>query len=112
MLDIRKVRKQLEKRLETLGARVDDIKSNLRAARSPDFEEQATETEGDEVLEGLENSALLEISEIRAALKRIDDGTYGECATCGEPIGEKRLKAIPYATQCINCAAKLHDPVK
>ena len=103
MLDISKVRDQLKSRLETLNQRIGEIEGDLRTAPSADWEEQATETEGDEVLEGVQGSALIEAQQIHAALARIDAGTYSECSTCGEPIGEKRLKAQPYAIQCINC---------
>ncbi len=41
---------------------------------------------------------------IDAALQRIDDGTYGRCEACGEPIGEARLEAIPAARFCIRHA--------
>jgi RNA polymerase-binding protein DksA len=105
MVDVDKIKKQLEQRLEFLGARIEDIKGELRSRPSPDFEEQATEGEADEVLEGLENSGLSEIAQISAALDRIKTGDYGGCMTCGKPIGEKRLEAIPHATQCINCAS-------
>ena len=37
------------------------------------------------------------------ALQRIDDGTFGQCQTCGKPIRKTRLKAIPHASLCINC---------
>lgn len=37
------------------------------------------------------------------ALRRIDDGSFGACAECEEPIGEKRIKAIPWAKYCITC---------
>ena len=40
---------------------------------------------------------------IRAALSRIDDGSYGECVVCGEDIGDRRLKARPVTTHCIDC---------
>lgn len=106
MLDTQKIKAQLEERLKVLGARVGEIEEDLREPSDPDFAEQATEAEGDEVLEGLESSALLEIAQIRAALGRIAEGTYGECATCGEEIGEKRLAVIPHAAQCIACASK------
>jgi RNA polymerase-binding transcription factor DksA len=105
MVDIDKIKKQLEQRLEVLGARIEDIKGELRARPSADFEEQATEGEADEVLEGLENSGLSEIVQIRAALDRIKKDEYGDCLTCGEPIGDKRLEVIPHATQCIKCAS-------
>ena len=105
MVDVDKIKKQLEQRVEILSARIEDIKGELRTRPSPDFEEQATEGEADEVLEGLENSGLSEIAQIRAVLDRIKTGDYGECMSCGEPIGEKRLDAIPHATQCIKCAS-------
>jgi DnaK suppressor protein len=106
MSDLQNIKKLLEERLQFLGAKVDEIEGDLREPADPDFAEQATEAEADEVLEGLESSALLEISQINAALARIEGGTYGECATCGEPVGEKRLEAIPHAAQCISCASK------
>ena len=104
MRDVAKIREQLEARLHSLNQRIDEIEEDLRTAPSADFEEQATETEGDQVLEGVEGSARVEAQQIHAALKRIEDGTYGECVTCGEGISEQRLDALPYALQCINCA--------
>jgi RNA polymerase-binding protein DksA len=43
------------------------------------------------------------LAAIDGALKRIDDGTYGICQTCGRPIAVERLEAVPYTTQCIDC---------
>jgi RNA polymerase-binding protein DksA len=42
-------------------------------------------------------------AQIDAALKRIDDGTYGTCTNCGKPIAEERLEARPWASLCIDC---------
>lgn len=42
---------------------------------------------------------------IDAALTRLDDGTYGICSRCGQPIGEGRLAARPAASTCVRCAA-------
>ena len=44
---------------------------------------------------------LLEL--IDAALFRIEDGQYGKCVHCGEPILEKRLEAVPWARHCLRC---------
>lgn len=44
------------------------------------------------------------LAEIRAALARLDEGTYGVCEQCGEPIGDERLQARPEARTCIRCA--------
>jgi DnaK suppressor protein len=41
------------------------------------------------------------LQEIDEALERIEAGTYGVCAVCGEPIPDERLEAVPYATLCI-----------
>lgn len=47
------------------------------------------------------------VDEIRLALKRVDEGDYGECEACGDDIGEKRLMARPMATHCIDCMTEL-----
>ena len=46
------------------------------------------------------------LAAIDAALERIDAGTYGTCMTCGKPIGDDRLEAIPYATSASTAAAE------
>jgi DnaK suppressor protein len=43
------------------------------------------------------------LSKIEEALERIDQGDYGECTSCGEEIGIKRLLARPVARLCISC---------
>jgi len=43
---------------------------------------------------------------INAALMRMDDGTYGICVSCGQPIATERLEALPWTTQCIDCKRK------
>ena len=42
---------------------------------------------------------------VEHALKRIDDGSYGTCEACGERIPKARLKAIPFTSLCVKCAA-------
>jgi DnaK suppressor protein len=63
----------------------------------------ATETYDRELDYTLEESAGRVLGEIDAALKRIDDGTYGVCTNGGERIPEERLEALPWATLCIDC---------
>lgn len=43
---------------------------------------------------------------VEKALKRIEDGKYGICVTCGEQIEEERLKIMPTATMCLSCQKK------
>lgn len=54
-----------------------------------------------ELDEGLEEGAERRLEQIDAALRRIEEGSYGTCAVCGKPIGEERLRAVPWATLCI-----------
>ena len=107
MTDTKALKNQLEERLAELEARVANLESDLRATHSQDWEERASEISGDEVLEGLESSAMDEITQIRSVLKRIDDDSYGECSGCGKEIGAKRLAALPFAVLCIQCANKV-----
>lgn len=53
----------------------------------------------------LVRQAQLHVVEIDAAVKRLDDGSYGICEGCGGAIGEGRLEARPVARTCIQCAA-------
>ncbi|MDX9746231.1 MAG: RNA polymerase-binding protein DksA [Syntrophales bacterium] len=46
------------------------------------------------------------IAKMQEAIKRIDDGTFGICDTCGGTISEKRLMARPVTTLCIECKTK------
>ena len=46
-----------------------------------------------------------QLAAVQQALDRIDDGTYGLCQSCGQPIGEARLEAMPETRWCISCAA-------
>ncbi len=63
----------------------------------------ATVTLDREIDYTLEENSEHVLKEIDRALAKIDTGTFGICETCGQPIAEERLLAIPYATQCIDC---------
>ncbi len=96
---------ELEKRLAAMLARLSSIKKDVTQSHSGDSAEQAQERENDEVVDAIGNETAASIREIQEALDRIADGTYGECESCGKPIAEGRLKAIPEATRCVDCAA-------
>ena len=104
MANMQRARERLEKRLAELDHRLIDIEHTLDEAKPADWEEAAVESEGDEVLEELGQTGLAEIRMIEAALKRIDDGSYGICPQCGESISEARLEAVPHAPLCRHCA--------
>ena len=98
------LRARLEARLKELGAAVDRLEAESAQPLDADWSEQANQIEDVETAEGLEQVRLEEARDIRAALQRIADGTYGTCANCGAEIAPARLKALPTATLCINCA--------
>ena len=103
-MDETKTRKLLEERLHELTDRLEEIDEDLHEHQEDDFGDRAIETAGDEVLEGLGSAGQQEIQQIRAALVRLDKGTYGTCTRCGEPVDERRLLAVPHAALCITCA--------
>ena len=46
---------------------------------------------------------------VRLALERLEDGTFGECMHCSRQIGEKRLEALPWTPYCIDCQEKIEQ---
>ncbi|MBM3778045.1 MAG: TraR/DksA family transcriptional regulator [Acidimicrobiia bacterium] len=99
------VRERIEAQVATLARRVGRIEGDLRRTLDRDWTERATEVENDQVLEGLDEMILAELRELRGALRRIEDGTYGICAVCGGPIAGARLAALPATANCVRCAA-------
>jgi DnaK suppressor protein len=98
----------LEKQRE-LQRRVESLEKDLSQARSPDFAEQVTERENDDVLREIAREAREEIQRITHAIMRIDEDTYGSCERCGAEISAQRLAAIPNADYCIGCAQAMES---
>lgn len=97
----------LQRRQEELVERRERIARHTRHRDEPlppDFAEQAVELENGETLVALDREVNMELREIERALRRIEDGTFGECTECGEAIAEPRLDALPYTSMCIDCA--------
>src|SRR5207247_10306130 len=44
-----------------------------------------------------------QLAAVEAALRRLDDGTFGTCARCGKPVAAARIEALPWAAYCIDC---------
>jgi DnaK suppressor protein len=81
---------------------LDDEVEEMAAGSDNHIGDTATATLGREIDYTLgENSAQV-LSEINAALGRIEAGTYGTCASCGGPIAPERLEAYPWASLCID----------
>jgi RNA polymerase-binding transcription factor DksA len=68
--------------------------------------ELATETMERELDQSLIDHAELELAEVEAAIKRLDEERFGRCEDCGEPISDGRLEAIPSARFCVEDQAK------
>ena len=88
--------------------KLDDHLHNRDQEVPQDSGERATFRENDEVLEALDEQAIEQITAIRAALKRIDDNSYGVCLQCEEDINPRRLEVLPAAPLCTSCASKFH----
>jgi len=104
MKDLLERRDELRDRLRALDTRLHEIEDELDSHQSKDWEELATEREGDEVLEGLGVAGQAEMQQIKAAFARMDAGEYGFCVSCGEQISEARLDLLPFTPFCRKCA--------
>lgn len=107
MKTVEERREQLEDRLRELDARMHEIEDELESHHSPDWQELAIEREEDEVLEQMGTSSQKEVTAIRHALHRMDEGEYGYCVRCGNRISEERLDLLPHTPFCKDCAAQV-----
>ncbi len=87
------------------------------ADETQDVADQAVSSYQKELLFTQGTNGHTQLSHIRLALERIDEGSYGECLQCSSPIGEKRLDALPWTPYCIDCQEKIEngeieDPVR
>lgn len=81
--------------------------STENAGHSMHMADVATDMYDREFNLGLASNDRELLQRVNMALKKIDDGSYGECAMCKEPITIARLKAIPYAQTCVKCQESL-----
>ena len=99
------VRADLTSERDRLAAQIDSLEPSTSDSRVDDNFADL----GQVAAEQGENQALAaqlrnELAEVELALKKLDDGTYGRCETCGEPISPARLEAMPAARFCIDHA--------
>ena len=104
MPDLAAAKVRLQASLTELEGRLTNIARDLDQPPDRDWDEQAIEIEDDEALEHQAALVEKEIESVQRALGRIEDGTYGTCVRCGEPIAPERLDARPEAALCIHCA--------
>jgi len=110
-------RTELEKYKTMLEAKQAELSSGLRnrdeilIEKTPDaLDEVQLAGERELAIRNLDREASL-LRNVRAALFRVNDGSYGICMHCEEEIKTKRLDAVPWAAFCIRCqeAADRHD---
>jgi DnaK suppressor protein len=116
-LDLQAMKQRLQEKKKALQRQIGGLTeaypepvSPTEASEGPqDTEETAVdflETQQEQSI--LVNEQAL-LTEVEQALKRIEDGTYGRCVECGQPIPEKRLQAIPWAARCIKDEQRLEQ---
>jgi DnaK suppressor protein len=81
-------------------------------AEVTDFKEIAAQSAFAAVEDNQAAHAAAELSHVIAAQRRLEDGTYGVCADCGDPIAEQRLLAMPQAPYCTACQARHESSVE
>ena len=109
-----RIKKQLEAELERLEAEVAEIEREGHEALSEasgennyrdHMADQGSATFERELDMTLDENVRAALAEVRKALARIEDGTYGTCERCSQPISDSRLEAMPTANLCITCKA-------
>ena len=85
----------------------DSLKDHSKITSIPtDREELGSDNADQELTISLLKNENDTLDQIEAAIQRIEDGGYGRCEKCGEPIPKTRLDAIPYAAECERCASQ------
>jgi len=102
------LKNMLEERRREL---MNEVQGKIRDARSDGTKEREVLDQGEssevDIQEDIE-FALIQmkaetLNKIDAALRRLEEGTYGDCFECGEEIAEARLRALPFAVRCKDC---------
>ena len=106
-MDTNEIKKQLLELKKIIAQRIEKTQQHIRHVDGPveqDFEEQVVTRKNDDVIYNLDSLAKAELAQITSALRRIDQGIFGVCTSCGENIDPERLKALPYTDNCMGCA--------
>ena len=105
--------KRLARYKELLEAKEQELSRGFRTRnqialpKTPEFEEEAQLALEQDLAVQDRNLAAALLRQIRTALDRIDDGTYGSCLSCGVEIQPRRLEAVPWASYCTRCQEAL-----
>ncbi len=99
------LRGKLEKKRQMLQDQLAGRGRQSQAGENPDRGALAQSYTSRQKRIALEDSAREQLAQVIAALTRIEQGIYGICERCGDPIAPERLEALPQATLCIGCQA-------
>ncbi len=102
-------RKKLQAKREDLVRTIERTEEEGRAAdedTTVDLADKAANSYTKEFLFGQTNTERTLLRLIDEVLKRMKDGTFGECANCEKEIQQKRLEAVPWAKYCVECQEK------
>ncbi|MBZ5673761.1 MAG: TraR/DksA family transcriptional regulator [Acidobacteriia bacterium] len=102
---IRRRKASLESKLNDLLQLAGDRESLEIQPMADPIDQVRSSTDRDMAVETL-NQQARSIHDIRSALDRIDEGSYGWCERCEEPIPAKRLDALPWARMCVKCQSE------
>lgn len=95
----------LDRQRELLSAiaRAESDGREAEASETQDSVDKANSTYAKETLfqKSTADRALLNL--VEDALRRVDEGEYGKCVECGQPVEDKRLDAVPWAPLCMRC---------
>jgi RNA polymerase-binding transcription factor len=107
--ELKPVEEKLRAEREDLVRQISDLEARRLGTENGDAPIAGDEGEPETAtLERERDFSLLEnardlLSQVDQALQKIEEGTYGKCASCGKSIEAARLKALPYASLCISC---------
>lgn len=106
---VKKLRKTLEGRADELRHAIARTQAQGRSVEGGLMGDALDRSITDSTKEYLFNKStqerrLLRLTEL--ALRRMEEGSFGECANCGNPINQKRLEAVPWAQYCVPCQEK------
>src|SRR3990172_2249058 len=99
----RRLMEELEAREEHTPEVEDQVGMDIGGGYDEDLADVASSTFEREKGLALESSVQQMLAQVEKALGRIEDGTYGICQRCGDPIDIARLRVLPFATLCIRC---------
>jgi DnaK suppressor protein len=111
---IKEIKDQLLVRKEEISKELEELTGKSgQSVKFPEYGNKSDENaqEISEYTTNLGTEKVLEntLRDIESSLKRMDEGTYGVCKYCKQPIGKKRMLARPVASACIECKTKLQN---